>query len=639
MWFCCLLGWQVGHSLTVVNLFSDHMVIQRDMSVPIWGTATAGSTVKIVYKGRTDSAVADNKGRWECRISPLSELAPFDIKISGDGESILISDVIPGDVYLCSGQSNMEMKFLWSDHPYKNEKFEANNDLIRYIDVANTLAANPQDTLVLASKWQQMSAENFEQCSEVAYFFAKKIQGRYGVPVGLILSEWGGTAAEVWIRYGALSAFPEMQKQADIFAEATPLTVQEAEAAVKLWNEQFAAQDIQNSAWHQPDFDDSDWKIIKAPQVWEDQGFLGLDGVVIYRKTIDLPESATNHNLTISLAMIDDEDIAYFNGVEIGRGNVWNVLRTYTIPRSLVRKGRNVISIRVLDTGGGGGIHGNSGLLALSVPDGSNAMNLSGDWKVKVSVDFANLPPRPKSGSWPTAPSVLYNAMIAPLVKFPVRCVLWYQGESNASQANVYRELLPTLIRDWRNEFAIDFPFLVVQLAAYKPAPVEPSESEWAELREAQAMATALPNVGLACAIDLGEANDIHPKNKKDVGERLALHAMQMVYGEQVETSGPVYKSSKVKGNRVVIEFTHAGKKLVAKDGAVLRQFAIAGPDKHWVWATAEIRGDKIEVWSDQVAAPVAVRYAWADNPEGCNLYNAEGLPAVPFRTDDWPTK
>ncbi len=619
--------------MTVVNLFSSHMVIQRDMSVPIWGTATPGTTVKIEYKGRSDSSVADGKGRWECRISPLSELVPFDIVVTNENQKLVIVDVIPGDVYLCSGQSNMEWKFSWAAHPYINERYEANNDLVRYVDVKNTMAASPQDTLMIASPWQQMSAENFEQCSEVAYFFAKKIQSRYGVPVGLILSEWGGTPAEAWVRYGALSKFPHFQEKADAFAEKAQLSEEEKTALWKVWKDKLAEEEAKNVAWLQPDFDDSGWKTVHVGQVWEDQGFKNLDGVVILRKSVELSESAVGHDLTITLGMIDDDDITYFNGVKVGETSGWNTVRTYTIPAALVKKGINVLAIRVFDSGGGGGFHGDKPL-TVSVPN-SNNIDLGGDWKIDVSVDVANLPPQPQTGSWPTTPTVLYNGMIAPLVRFPIRCVMWYQGESNAERATEYQTLLPTLIRDWRNEFAIDFPFLVVQLAAFKPAVDLPAESDWAALREAQAMTAAnLPNVGLACTIDIGDANDIHPKNKKDVGERLALHAMQMVYGEQVETSGPTYKSSKIKGNRVIIEFNHAGKKLIAKDGAPLRQFAIAGADNKWVWATAEIKGDKVEVWSDEVAVPVAVRYAWADNPERCNLYNAEGLPAVPFRTD-----
>ena len=375
---------------------------------------------------------------------------------------------------------------------------------------------------------------------------------------------------------------------------------------------------------------------MKLPTQWEQAGLPEFDGVVWFRKEFDLPESAANKDGTLRLGPIDDIDTTWVNGVRVGSTSTWTDPRIYKVPGRVLKAGRNVVAVRVLDTGGGGGIYGQADQLKFEPGDGGQPIALAGPWQYKASVPLAQTKPVPQRlDNNPNVTTVLYNGMIAPLVPFGVKGAIWYQGESNAGRPMQYRTLLPTMIRDWRARFGVgDFPFLIVQLANFMAVQQQPVEPGWAELREAQLL-TALkePRCGLAVAIDIGEANDIHPRNKQDVGGRLALAARGIAYGQSIEYSGPVFKSMEVTGGKARLRFEHVGGGLVAKGGEPLKGFAIAGADERFVRGEATIEGDAVVVWSSEVAQPVAVRYAWANNPI-CNLYNQAGLPASPFRTD-----
>jgi len=386
-------------------------------------------------------------------------------------------------------------------------------------------------------------------------------------------------------------------------------------------------------SWYDPDYVPKEWRTINIPGYWEDQGIKDLDGIVWYRKEVDVPSSMVNAFSNVFLGRIVDADFLYINGQMIGNTTYQYPQRRYQIPAGILKPGKNIFVVRVINNVGKGGF----------VPDkpycliaGNDTIDLKGYWQYKVGEVF--LPGQSgRNFSLQNQPTALYNAMIAPAINYTIKGFLWYQGEANSSRAKEYATLQPATIADWRNKWREgDLPFLYVQLPNFMEVNYLPSESQWAELREAQLKSLSVPNTAMAVAIDLGEWNDIHPDRKKEVGERLALAAEKLAYGEKnVVYSGPIYQSSAIDGNKIVISFTNTGSGLITNDGEEVSQFAIAGADKKFVWAKAKIEGDKVIVWNDDVPNPVYTRYAWADNPDNPNLYNKEGLPASPFRTDE----
>jgi len=389
------------------------------------------------------------------------------------------------------------------------------------------------------------------------------------------------------------------------------------------------------SKWYLPETDTAGWKTMKLPQVWEGAGLPALDGVVWFRKEVMVDAAHAGKEAILSLGPIDDSDETYLNGVKIGKTeNSYSAPRLYKVAAGALKAGLNVISIKVIDTGGGGGLWGMDNQVYLEI--GGSKTSLAGDWLYRVGLNLA----APKAAASPNSfPALLYNGMINPLVNFPIKGVIWYQGENNAGNYIKYRSLFPAMITDWRNKWNMgDFTFLFVQLANYMEPPQLPQQSTWAGLREAQTMTLAEPKTGMAVIIDIGETKDIHPRNKDDVGYRLSLAALKVAYGKDIVYSGPIFKSMEVNGDHIVLEFNHVGAGLLVKDKyGYLKSFTIAGSDKKFVWAKAYLApGNKVIVTSDVIKNPVAVRYAWADNPDDANLYNQEGLPASPFRTDNW---
>lgn len=620
-------------------LFSDDMILQRDVPAPVWGWTKPGERVSVSLNGQKATAVADEQGKWLARIGPFPAGGPYTMVVSGP-RSVTISNVLIGDVWIASGQSNMEMGL----HGVNNGAGEIARGVfpqIRLFTVPKKVSLDPESTI--DSRWQVCRPENLDKSgfSAVAYFFGRQLHKDLNVPIGLIHTSWGGTVAEAWTSAEALKAMADFGPSLTEVARARE-DMKHGDVSFEKRMDTWWLKNDPGSApgqtWSAPAFDDSAWKSMEVPNRLEDAGLADFDGIVWFRREFELPAGWDGHDLFLHLGPIDDIDTTFVNGTKVGATETWDRPRNYKVPAKVFKPGRNVIAVRVLDTGGAGGMYGNREDLNLERRAGAKreALPLAGTWRFRPAApaDKLEAPPQ-RIDANPNIVTVLYNGMIAPLVPFAIKGAIWYQGESNVGRAVQYRKLLATMIADWRSRFGVgDFPFLIVQLANFLPTKPDPGSSTWAELREAQSLVTKdVPKTGLAVAIDIGDAGDIHPKNKQDVGRRLALSALAVAYGKPVEFSGPSFRALKVEGSRIRLSFDHVGGGLEIKGGGKLNGFAVAGPDGRYFWADAMIDGNGVLVSSREVPAPESVRYAWAENPV-CNLYNKAGLPAVPFRTD-----
>jgi sialate O-acetylesterase len=546
-----------------------------------------------------------------------------------------VRNVLVGDVWVASGQSNMELELSRANNAAQ-EIAAANDSLIRQFKVPNSWADSPEDE-VSGGSWEPADSRHAGAFSAVGYFFARALRKSTHVPIGIVNTTWGGSNIETWISRGAQhitdSAWADITRAQDARLSAVRDAIR-----VRLGALPATDSGLMNgrALWADPSVDDHGWSDIPVPAYWEDHGYAGMDGVAWYRVSFDVSEQEQRNGVTITLTAIDDDDITWVNGVEVGRTAGYDAVRTYRVPPNALRVGRNVLAVRVTDGGGGGGING-----AVSVSSGmAPPRSLAGTWKFKVGeVSF-----QPDGQQINKVPTILYNKMVHPILRTAIKGVIWYQGESNANndeQAKAYRSQFATLITSWRHEWDSGrdaFPFLWVQLPGFNPPDsVPPASAAWATQRESMTAALSLPKTGQAITIDLGEAANIHPKNKQDVGARLALVARKVAYGEPILASGPTYRAHAVHGDTIVVEFSDVGGGLVARaaDGRV-GGFSLAGADRKFAWADAKIVGSRVYVWSDRVKHPVAVRYAWANNPDRANLYNREELPAAPFRTDRW---
>jgi sialate O-acetylesterase len=615
-------------------LFSDNAVLQQGRPVPVWGTATDGERVTVKIAGQEVATTAEN-GRWLVQLKPLAAGGPYTMTIAGANSAVTISNLLVGEVWICSGQSNMERHLGLQEGQkpitsWKDETAAANYPQIRHFGVTQKAALSLETSV--AGKWVVCSPDTVADFTAVGYFFGRDLFQARKVPIGLIHSSWGGTAAEAWTSLGTLRKMPDFTERAaqvEQTAAALKAGVYDYPKLLKNW---FRANDpgaASNPAWFASELDGSNWEQQSLPGLWETAGLPGFDGVVWFRRTIDLPQSWTGADAELHLGMIDDADTTWVNGVEVGATSGYQIPRIYRVPALVLKPGRNVIAVRVLDTGGGGGLWGGDDSMRLvSLKGGDNTpISLTGPWARKVSVSFANVTPPPVDYSHsPATPSSLYNGMIAPLLPYAIRGVIWYQGEANVGREKQYRTLFPTMISDWRRAWGEgDFPFLFVQIAPHKDMTPE--------IREAQLLTSQhTSNTAMAVTIDCGDANDIHPAHKQPVGARLALAARALAYGEKVEYSGPTFDSLQITGSRAALRFTRLGGGLVVTDGALIG-FTIAGADKVFHPASAVIEGDTVVVSAPDVPQPVAVRYGWANVPSG-NLFNAAGLPASPFRTD-----
>ncbi len=623
-----------AENIQLPPLFGDNMVLQRDMEVAVWGTAEPGGTVQISINDKEASAKVGEDGKWEVNLPPMQAGGPFEFSVNGARDTTF-TNVMIGDVWVASGQSNMEWQLQATVDNYEEEIANANYPNIRLFDVERDLSTVELNQLRKPVTWKECSPETIPTFSAVAYFFGRELHQEYDVPIGLISSSWGGTPSEAWTSKGTIRDFEPFGEQiAEMEKEAT--TPEEAEANMQAaQNEREKiireANEKINAAGFTPDFDYAEWKTMEIPTLWESAGLRNYDGFVWFRKEITLPSAMAGNSLTLHLGNIDDADVTWFNGEKIGETNAHNELREYEVPANLVKAGSNEIVIRVQDTGGGGGLYGPAE--EMKIVSGSFSVSLAGDWQYNETIE----PQLPQLNNSPHQPAVLYNAMINPLIPYGIKGAIWYQGESNAGRAYQYRSIFPAMIEDWRSNWGIgEFPFLFVQLANFMERKPEPADDAWAELREAQLMTLRLPNTGMAVTIDIGEADDIHPRNKQDVGKRLALAAKKVAYEEDNVYSGPIYESMEIKGDSILLTFTNVGSGLMKLPDEKLKGFAIAGEDQQFVWAVAEIIGEnQVAVSSPKIKNPVAVRYGWASNPD-VNLYNEEGLPASPFRTDEW---
>ncbi len=628
-------------------LFTDNMVLQRESEVPFWGKTAPGKPVKLITSWNNKEYVvrASIDSTWKVKIQTPQAGGPYSIVIS-DGDKVTLNNVLIGDVWICSGQSNMEMSVGSSGKVanYQQELAEAGYPQIRLLSVEKALSLVPLDDFKAKNRgWQVCSGKTLDDFSAVAYFFGRNIYQNQHIPVGLINTSWGGTVAETWTSEEALQTMPDfLELIKDLKKMPASKSEQEALYQERLveWKEKIDVKDAgyagNQATWANTNLNEKDWGKMQVPGFFQKQGLEGFNGIVWFRKTITIPETWEGKELTLNLGAIDDNDYTYFNGVEIGHTEGWMTPRIYKIPAGMVKKGKAVITVRVIDTGGDGGFAGGAGNLYFQVA-GATQQSLAGEWSYRVGMDLKDIPSPPQSiAGNPNFPSLLFNAMLNPLIPFTIKGAIWYQGEANTGRAYQYNDLLPLMITDWRNHWGQEFPFYIVQLANFTSLQTKPIESTWAELREAQLKtALHLNNTGLAVTIDIGEADDIHPKNKQDVGIRLALAARANTYGEKISYSGPVYDSYIIDGHTIKISFKHTDGGLKTLNSEELKGFTIAGVNHEFHWANAEIKGNEVWVSCPEVSFPVAVRYAWADNPL-CSLYNGAGLPASPFRTDDW---
>jgi sialate O-acetylesterase len=621
--------------LTLPKVFGDSMVLQRGMVIPVWGTANPGSQVTGQLGTAHVTAKAGKDGKWMLRFPKFTAGGPYTLKIMEKGKAntaIELKEILIGDVWVASGQSNME----WEVQQAANAREEirnANFPQIRLLVVEHDKKLAPQSD-IRAGKWKVCDTGNVKRLSAVAYYFARKLHGDHHVPVGIIQSTWGGTPVEAWTSRDRLLTSP-ISRARTLSNDTLRFDRVDFEADslnwVRIWHLVYNPQNNADKIFPAPEYNDADWTPVEMPNVLKDFGIGSYEGMVWLRKKILLPESVAGKDITINLGHPEMNYSLYFNGQEICK-NSWNSNPThsFTLPARLIKSGENTIAVRVAMLWGGGGLNPPADDLYLT--DGSSRISLAGKWLYKKDLE----PAFPKILNYQYYPTVLFNAMINPLIPYGIKGFIWYQGESNAAAAYNYRTLFPMLIKDWRQRWQQgNCPFLFVQLANFMKTKPLPAESEWAELREAQTMTLSLPNTGMACIIDIGEASDIHPKNKQEVGRRLALIANKQVYKQNVPASGPVYTNFQKAGNRIRINFANISSGLSTKDGKEVTGFAIAGKDKKFYWAKAVIEGNQVIVYSDNVAEPEAVRYAWADNPE-CNLINSEKLPAIPFRIDTW---
>lgn len=617
------------------KLFGDKMVLQRGKEIKIWGWADKNETVTIQFNKQIKTGKANKNGTWIIVLSPEQAGGPYELLVKGKN-SISLKDILIGDVWVCSGQSNMEWP-LSSAINAEQEIRSANYPQIRQFKVMNDISDIPLNDLRKAGSWQPALPENVGSFTAIGYFFAREIFNRTKIPIGLINSSWGGTDIEAWISREALAGSDEFK---NIFQDVPPLNIDsiagrlKADILNKLQKLQGGLPDSSDvKAWKDLSFEDSKWPHMNVPGLWEEQALPNFDGVVWFRKKINITGDDFEKQSELHLATIDDADETYINGVKIGATQGYNTTRIYSIPPNILKQGENIIAVRITDYGGGGGFNGEAKEMKLLA--GNKSISLSGDWSFQVeSIQQGTFSLSPNA-----YPTLLFNAMIIPLTQFAIKGVIWYQGENNASRAYQYRTAFPLMIQDWRKHWGQDnFPFYFVQLASYNAANGNSTKgSSWAELREAQAATLSLTETGMAVTTDIGESADIHPKNKQDVGKRLAAIALNRNYKIELPFMTPSYQSMNLQNNKVVLNFSNTGSGLMVKDKyAYVRGFEVAGDDHKFYYAKAFIEGNKVVVVADEVKQPVAVRYAWADDASDANLYSKDGFPVAPFRTDTW---
>ena len=666
---------------------TSNMVLQQKTKVHLQATAKKGATVKITpsWDNKSMKVAADKQtGAFEFDLDVPAAGGPFTLTFD-DGKKLVLENVMSGEVWFCSGQSNMEMpvKGWGMVNNYEQEVAAANHPLVRLFQVEKVVAHTPQTKVPLGHTkgWAVCSPEMVAEFSAAAYFFAREVSEKLGIAVGVVNSSWGGTPAESWPSLEALQNVMGFQSHAKrLFATSFDedkinqlYQAERAEWMQEVYRGDYGLEQgqIDKALWAATDFNDSSWKSTPQPLSWSKIDELkDFDGVAWMRKVVEVPSSLAGKDLKLELGAIDDEDITYWNGQRVGMTSGWNSNRTYTVPGRLVKAGKNLLTIRINDTGGDGGFSKEA--KDFNITAGSTTISLAGDWKWKKSLAAADITSSPTmtepvapNSSW--YPAGLYNSMVAPFLSMPIRGFLWYQGCSNVGRAVQYESLFQALILDWQARFNKNsevtpypkpqpegprrfyqynskaIPFYFVQIANYLQRKDLQPQSGWAAIREAQRKALRLDGVGMAVNIDIGEANDIHPKNKQEVGRRLALLALNRTYGKEEPCAAPEFRQMSVVDGKALLMFMPTYGSDMLAENTDIKGFSIAGPDHVWHVAKAYYKqndnnlrfGWPVVVESPEVPHPVAVRYAWADNPE-CNLKTVSGLPVGPFRTDDW---
>lgn len=621
----CVFG-LVHAKIRLPKLVSDGMVLQRDQALKIWGQADAGEKVDVQFQNKKYTAVGDHSGNWQIILPEMKSGGPYIMTIN----EITLRNILIGDVYLCSGQSNMELPMRRVKTVYPQELLSAKNTNIRFFTVPQKYNFKEAQNDLDGGTWEEADPQTIQNFSAVAYFFAKEMYLYNKIPVGIIHSSLGGSPIQAWMNAASLKKYPEYLSEAQKWKndELIRHTESSEKALSNAWYAELDNGDagIKNH-WEKPDFNDSDWKKMNVPGSWEDLE-KSFDGSVWFRKEIFIPKGSEKNSAFLNLGRIKDADVTYINGQKVGNVTYEYPPRWYDIPPGILKEGKNSIAVRIINGSGKGEfIKDKDYFLQI----GSEKIDLKGEWKYKVGTIMNRPAPGQTFIRW--KPTGLYNAMLNPLIQYPIKAVLWYQGESNTAKPKEYQDLLATMILDWRTQWnQKDLPFFIVQLANFMERKTEPVDSNWAELREQQRkVSQTIPNTGLAVTIDIGEWNDIHPLNKKEVGKRLSLQAQKVLFDQSIIADGPLYQSMKTDGNRIILSFKKGTDDFVTV--SELKGFAIKGNDGVFKWANAKIEDSKIILWNDEIKNPIAVRYAWADNPDA-NLKNKRGLPASPFTTE-----
>lgn len=618
------------------KLISNGMVLQRDTKIKIWGWSAPEEKISLEFNTKKYKIIANTKGEWELLLPNQSAGGPYTMNIKASN-TIEIKDILIGDVWLCSGQSNMAMTVEQVRDLYENEIANSENKYIRTFEVPREYDFVAARTNLSKGSWKEANPENVLKFSATAYFFAKELYSAIKIPIGLVNSSWGGTFAEAWMSEETLKPFPDSYNEIQLLKNPDYVTnlVNKDKELEKNWNINLIMNDAgidSKGNWASNSTNTQNWEEMTIPGLWNGTSLNKFNGVVWYKKEIEVSKKMASNESILRLGTIMGADSTYVNGKLVGNTKDQWTQRKYQIAANTFVEGKNTITVRMVKNRENGGfIKG----LPYEITNKDETIILTGIWKYKVGAKLDPLP-QPVNFNW--KPSGLYNAMIEPIKKYNYKGAIWYQGEANAKRPKEYAQILPALINNWRTLFNnASMPFLYVQLPNYMAPKELPSESNWALLRESQLKTLSVPHTGMATTIDVGERNDIHPHKKKEVGARLALVAQNLVYGDsKVIGYGPKYESMQIEKDKILLSFSTFSSAMQFKGAGTHTNFAIAGEDKKFVWAEAKIENGKITVWSKEVPNPVAVRYAWADNPDGEKLFNTEGLPASPFRTDSW---
>ncbi|HHT49245.1 MAG TPA: sialate O-acetylesterase [Firmicutes bacterium] len=612
-------------------ILSDGMVLQRETPVKIWGQGVPNEEVRVAFRDKVYTTTTDAHGTFRLVLEPMTPGCPFTMQISQGQTEISIGDILVGDVWLLGGQSNMELPIRRTLDLFEEEVKTARNPFIRQFTVPMLYDFHGPRTELSGGEWKAVTPETVLDFSAVGYFFAQALYEKYKLPIGLIQTAVGGTPVEAWMSEEVIKrigGYEELLAQCKDhqFVQRTLTSEQER---MERWYRQLNREDqgCQDGAnpWSKPDYDDTAWSEFRVPALWTGSELETVQGAVWFRKKFEVPAEMLRYEGLLRLGAIIDGDDTYLNGVLVGKTDYKYPPRKYMVPPGVLRAGVNTLAVRVICNRNTGGFMKDK---AYSLTAGPYTIDLTGPWKYKIG---AVMPVLPQLTFFQYKPTGVYNGMIAPLKHYALKGFLWYQGESNTHHPDNYQLLFTEMIKNWRATWQQgELPFLYVQLPNFLASFEQTPGSNWARLREEQRRTLSVPNTGMAVTIDLGEYNDLHPQNKKDVGRRLALCARQLVYKEKIVAQGPSLKQMEVKGKTIELRFTGIGSGLVAKDGP-LGGFEVCGDDRKFHPATAEIEDDRIRVFSPLVEKPVGLRYAWADHPTEANLYNREGLPASPF--------